>query len=31
MRTKNENKAYLVNILYILNFEINLLLDKRMC
>jgi len=26
---KNENKIYLVNIFYILDFEVNLLLDKR--
>ena len=31
MYVKNENKAYLVNILYISNLKVNLLLDKRIC
>jgi len=30
MRTKNENKIYLINILYVSNLEVNLLLDRRM-
>jgi len=28
MRVKNKNKVYLINILYILDFEINFLLNK---
>jgi len=31
MRAKNKNKARLINIFFVLNLNINLLLDKRMC
>ena len=31
MRAKNKNKIYLINVLYILNLKINLLLDRRIC
>jgi len=29
MRAKNKNKTYLLNVLYILDLKINLLLNKR--
>jgi len=31
MRAKNENKAYLINVLYILDLKVNFLLNRRMC
>jgi len=31
MRAKNKNKAYLINVLYVLDLEVNFLLDRRMC
>lgn len=30
MRAKNENKVYLVNVLFVSNLRVNLLLNKRM-
>jgi len=31
MRAKDKNKAYLINVFFVLNLNINFLLNKRMC
>jgi len=31
MRAKNKNKTHLINVLFILDLNFNLLLNKRMC
>jgi len=31
MRTKDKNKARLINVFFVLDLNVNLLLDKRIC